>query len=75
MLPLGISVQGISVFDLIPSGGKMLKGEQLYVCPSCKATKTFKAPTHMSWARFMSELPEKVICGYRGCPDYAVPKE
>lgn len=53
----------------------MLKGEQLYVCPSCKATKTFKAPTHMSWARFMSELPEKVICGYRGCPDYAVPKE
>lgn len=45
---------------------------QLYVCPTCKSTKRINAHETQTTATFQQELPEKVICGWRGCEDYAV---
>jgi hypothetical protein len=46
--------------------------EQLYICPKCKSTKTVKSHPKMTHGEFRQALPEKVICGWRGCDGWAV---
>lgn len=38
-----------------------------YKCPTCGATKEIRDPFNHAKGQF----PKRVICGWRGCPDYA----
>lgn len=47
--------------------------KQKYVCPSCTSTRIIHASSLQNCpGLFESALPEKVVCGNRGCTDYAV---
>lgn len=48
---------------------------QDYSCMKCDTKKTIIKPTHMTNKKFKENLPEKVICGHRGCAAYAYQKE
>jgi hypothetical protein len=51
-----------------------MKQEQIYICPTCKATKTIKARPGQSLVWFNQQLPQSVPCGFRGCTDRAIRK-
>ncbi len=44
-----------------------MKNDIKYVCPNCKATKTIRYRPHETVEQFLKKLPEKVVCGWRGC--------
>lgn len=46
---------------------------EVYVCPTCGATKTLYADPSESTREFEEDLPEKIFCGVNDCSDYAVP--
>lgn len=46
--------------------------EIMYKCPKCNATKTLKKAEHQTEAVFLQELPQQILCGWRGCDGYAV---
>lgn len=50
-----------------------MKRVRTYICPTCKAAKTINAHVTQSTDDFEKQLPEKILCGFRGCEDYAVP--
>lgn len=53
----------------------MLIRKQLYVCPTCAASKEIRAHLTQSNESFEQELPDDLPCGWRGCEDRAIKKE
>lgn len=46
--------------------------KQLYICPTCKATKEIRAHPTQSNESFEQELPDDLPCGWHGCKHRAI---
>lgn len=53
----------------------MGQATEIYKCPTCGATKELRSHqvnTHVEFKEAYASMPDKIICGWRGCLDYAV---